>query len=121
MLNEGVTDQVFEYGIAHYAYVLAVTIPFDIRDLKYDSKSQKTIPQVMGVNASKVLSIALLFACMSLLFALVPALKENYLFYLAVGIQMLLVGFMSESRSDLYCAGYIDGSIALLGLSYLLV
>jgi hypothetical protein len=42
----------------------------------------------------------------------------NSVFYFAILAQMILVIFMNERRSDLYCAGLIDGSIALLGASY---
>lgn len=119
MLNEGESNHLFEIGMAHYAYVLAVTIPFDIRDLKYDLKGQGTIPQLIGVSASKMLAIALLLSSMFIISSLFPILLMQPMFYLAFVLQMGLIVLMSESRSDLYCAGWIDGSIAILGLAYL--
>lgn len=119
MLNEGESNHLFEIGMAHYAYVLAVTIPFDIRDLKYDLKGQGTIPQLIGVSASKMLAIALLLSSMFILSSLFPILFMQPMFYLAFVLQMGLIVLMSESRSDLYCAGWIDGSIAIFGLAYL--
>lgn len=119
IINEGHNNHIFEIGLAHYTYVLAVTIPFDIRDLKYDSKDQSTIPQIMGVKASKGLAIALLLVSGFLLMSLFPKLMHNMIFYAAIGTQIVLVLLMKESRSDLYCAGWIDGSIALLGVAYL--
>ncbi len=104
--------------IAHYAYVIAVTIPFDIRDLKYDQSSQKTLPQVIGVWSSKALSLLLLIATGVLMIYWVPIRIDNYWFYLALLVQAALVVAMHPKRSDLYCAGWIDGSIALLGLAY---
>ena len=111
----------WEVFVAHYIYVLAVTIPFDIRDLKYDRERQKTIPQVLGVNGSKVLSILLLAGFTAIMFYSDPNLMHNFVFHLAVSIQVALVVFMNEERSDLYCAGWIDGAIAILGASYFLV
>lgn len=104
--------------IGHYFYVLAVTIPFDIRDLKYDEKNQKTIPQRIGVHGSKLLSIVLLLLGSIFLVGLTPIRSDNYMFYLAIAVQIGLVLGMSTKRSDLYCAGWVDGAIALLGLAY---
>lgn len=104
--------------VAHYCYVVAVTIPFDIRDLKYDSPSQKTIPQVLGVNNARLLALFLMFVFAVFMLYQMESIRWNALFYLAVLIQMILIIGMNEKRSDLYCAGLIDGSIALLGLSY---
>ena len=118
MLNEGETDQLVWISVAHYLYVLAVTIPFDIRDLKYDNPSQKTIPQVIGVEASIILSLFLLVVFSVMMLYIDPRLWANAMFYTAVLIQMFLVLLMNEDRPDTYCAGYIDGVIAILGLSY---
>lgn len=123
LINEfGLTEikgNLITISIAHYFYVLAVTIPFDIRDLKYDTKEQRTIPQVIGVLPSKVLSVVLLviFATI-MIYSFDFELIKNPIFILSVLFQIGLVIFMSEKRSDIYCAGLIDGAIALLGLSY---
>ena len=106
---------------AHYSYVLAVTIPFDIRDLKYDKPTQRTIPQVFGILGSKIISISLLLIFSAIMIFLVEPLSMSPVFYLAVVVQMVFVAFMNPDRSDLYCAGGIDGAIALLGLAYFLV
>ena len=119
-LNEGVelTEQLIWTVMAHYVYIIGVTIPFDIRDLKFDRIHQQTIPQVIGVKAAKVVSILMLFAFMSTMIWQYPNLQTNPFFYLAVSVQLILSFFMNEKRGDLYCAGAIDGAIALLGISY---
>lgn len=104
--------------VAHYAYVFAVTIPFDIRDLKYDRSSQKTVPQVIGVWSSKALSVLLLIATGILMIYWIPIRIDNYWFYGALLVQAALILGMHPKRSDLYCAGWIDGAIALLGIAY---
>jgi 4-hydroxybenzoate polyprenyltransferase len=120
MLNEGMFQNVIETTACHYIYILAVTIPFDIRDLKYDAKAQKTFPQLIGINASKALSVVLLGVFMTLLPMVQSCLLWNVWFYISVLIQIALVIGMNENRTDLYCAGFIDGAIGLLGLSYFL-
>lgn len=106
--------------IAHYLYVLAVTIPFDIRDLKFDRSSQRTIPQVIGIGMSKVLAILLLIVFALMMIWQLPQLLWNAGFMVAVLAQIFLVAGITENRGDIYCAGAIDGAIALLGLSYFL-
>ncbi|MDX2359630.1 MAG: hypothetical protein QNK23_02410 [Crocinitomicaceae bacterium] len=121
MINEGSKENIIWISIAHYCYVLAVTIPFDIRDLKYDTPSHKTIPQVIGVTASKMLSTLLLIAFGAMMALENPILFTGGFFPLSILVQIILVLFMNEKRSDAYCAGAVDGAIALLGLSYFFV
>jgi hypothetical protein len=118
ILNENIEADVLWMFVAHYFYVVAVTIPFDIRDLKYDDPSHKTIPQVLGVFFAKINVVVLLILFSGIMLWQEPALISNWVFHLAVLIQIGLVVFMHEKRSDFYCAGLIDGAIALLGISY---
>lgn len=117
-INEGIDNSLIWIAIAHYCYVLGVTIPFDIRDLKYDLSTQKTIPQVLGVSNARVLALFLIVAFAVIMLYVNHGLWWNGLFYLGVLTQIFLVLFMNEDRSDIYCAGWIDGAITLLGLSY---
>ena len=41
-------------------------MPFEIRDLKYDSNDLKTIPQIYGINNSKYISYVLIFIFISI-------------------------------------------------------
>jgi 4-hydroxybenzoate polyprenyltransferase len=104
----------------HYFYFIAVTIPFDIRDLKYDDTNQKTIPQLMGVSRSKMLAafLIILFSVSSVLIH--KELLLNGIFYVAILLQLYLIIGMDQQKGDLYCAGFIDGAIILLGLAYLI-
>jgi 4-hydroxybenzoate polyprenyltransferase len=120
--NDGVfNESIVWMAIAHYCYVAAVTIPFDIRDLKFDSSSQKTIPQVYGVKTSKLIALGLLAIFSGIMIWQDIDLALSPLFILAVIVQGLFILFMNESKGDIYCAGGIDGAIALLGLCYLFI
>ena len=122
LINENEYSNFLPLCIAHYLYVLAVTIPFDIRDLKFDMPHQKTIPQMIGVAASKALSVWLLLIFGWVMIYFVDGnLMTNPMFVVSILVQILLVLFMNENRSDIYCAGLIDGAIALLGMSYFLM
>ena len=118
VVNEEKEIPILFVALAHYLYTIAATIPFDIRDLKFDSPSQKTIPQVLGVLPSKIVAGVLFFGFAGLMVLSFPELGCNYLFYIAIFVQITLLVLMDENRSDLYCAGLVDGAIALVGVSY---
>ena len=118
MVNEEIHSAKIGYSSAFYVYILAVTIPFDIRDLKYDKVSQRTIPQLLGVLNSKVLSVILLFISTVVFVVIEPTLRINPLFILSMIAQLILILNMNKNRGDFYCAGLIDGAIAILGLSF---
>ena len=121
ILNENIETTVVDFSIAHYAYVLAVTIPFDIRDLKYDSPKQKTIPQFFGVFGAKIIGVVLLLLFDGYMISILDELVYNPLFHVAVFAQIILIIYMNENKREYYCAGLIDGSITLLGMSYFFV
>ncbi|MFP5471362.1 MAG: hypothetical protein ACLGGV_07175 [Bacteroidia bacterium] len=99
-----------------FLFILAITIPFDIRDFYKDNASQKTIPQIIGVNASKVL--ALLFLTLSF-FIHYNFFKVNQLalisYFLLVG---LLILFANPNRKELYFSFWIDGVLVLSQLVF---
>lgn len=121
IINEGIDASAIYVGFAHYLFFLGVTIPFDIRDLKYDKSDHKTIPQVSGIPAAKGIGVLAIVAFSVLMALLIPSLQQSILFYIAVISQLVLLLGMNEKRSDVYCAGLIDGAIAILGISYFIV
>ena len=104
---------------AHYLYFLAIAIPFDIRDLKYDSPTQKTIPQVFGVKKARLISIFLLIISAIILGFIFTYQLLIPLFFIVILIQLLLILFTTERRNEIYYSFFIDGGIAFLGISYL--
>lgn len=46
--------------IKYMCLVIALCIPFEIRDLKYDDSSLRTLPQIIGVDLSKLIGYILL-------------------------------------------------------------
>jgi len=49
--------------VSLFLFVFAITIPFDIRDIKYDSQKIITIPLFFGVKRSKIIAVFSLFTC----------------------------------------------------------
>lgn len=119
MLNENKFEwSVALHALAHAFFIISVAIPFDIRDVKFDHDSHKTIPQVIGIRWAKSISTLLLVSFLLIMVLSAPQLMVSPVFYCAFAVQFVLVLFMNEKRGDLYCAGAIDGAIGLIGLSY---
>lgn len=120
LMNENILDCKMTMLIipAHYIYFLAIAIPFDIRDLKYDLLTQRTIPQVVGTINAKLISILLLIIT-SIILASIFSGQLTPLFIIAILIQILFVLFATEKRQDFFYSVFLDGAIALLGISYL--
>lgn len=104
---------------AHYLYILAITIPFDIRDLKYDIPKQKTIPQVIGITNAKSLSIIFMLLYLFLALLTCPNLQSNWLYISTIFLSIFLIHKVNQDRKEFYYSGILEGTILLTGLSLL--
>jgi 1,4-dihydroxy-2-naphthoate octaprenyltransferase len=121
LLNENNFDiHKWQFVGIHYFYILAVTIPFDIRDLDYDQPSQKTIPQLLGLQNAKILSVILVWAYYIFSMFLYPCLLNNLFFLLSIVLTTFLILFIRKNRPDFYFSGLIEFSIFIVGSSFLL-
>lgn len=106
-------------------FIFAITIPFDIRDLTYDSDKQiATIPSRFGINNSKYFSVVLLF-----LFSAVTFLRFQFKFCSSAELAALvlsaistavLVIMISKTRKELFYSGLIEGTMLFQWLLVLL-
>jgi hypothetical protein len=59
-LNKIEVGQLVLAFLQNFCFVVAITIPFEIRDLKFDADTLKTIPQQVGVENTKKMGYLLL-------------------------------------------------------------
>lgn len=116
-LNKGYSvfdTEVIEIFVQRVIFILALAIPFDIRDIEVDRKNNiDTLPTLMGFGRAKLLSLILL-----ILFIVLGCFFYglDYTFYsrLAIGIlAIFLIIKIKRSRSDLYYMVGIDGIMIL--------
>lgn len=95
---------------AHFLFILAITLPFDIRDLKADIGNQIiTIPNVIGIKATKIVALAsLLIACLMLYF-----FTQNIIIFSILMVAGPLIAKSSPDRPNHYYTIFIDGTIIL--------
>lgn len=97
---------------ANFIFIMALTIPFDIRDLILDEPDKKTIPQLVGENGSIWIAMLLLVVYGLILNEIIG----HFLFASMIGILCALV-FVYRSKKeteDLYFSVVIDGVLLLL-------
>ena len=100
----------FITALQQFIYVLVLMIPFEIRDLRYDSLKLSTIPQRIGVKKTKSIGIVLL-----LVFFLLELFKDDLdnesVFVLAVMllVTMLFIAFSKKDQGKYYSAFWVEG------------
>lgn len=122
--NSELFDSDYFFVAAIFLYILGITVPFDIRDLKYDRKSLKTLPQIFGEKGSKFMAILILAGSVTIFTIL---FQRNYispnLFSLAIAIlslSLILILLSNKDRSNHFYTGLIDGTMVLFLLSGLM-
>ena len=97
-----------------FLYVFAITLPFDVRDIKFDKLTHlKTIPRLIGVKNTIVFSELLLILSTILIYFLPVGL---YFYPLVLGhiITMIIIALTNEKRNEMFYAGWIEGSVIML-------
>lgn len=92
-----------------FLFILAITIPFDIRDAQFDLPELNTLPQVLGVNTSKIIGILALGLVVGL-DTLIPYTNSNFfpINFFMMGLSMMMVAFSGMKRDRFYTAFWIE-------------
>lgn len=107
------------------AFIVALTIPFDVRDLKTDYEYQRTLPMVFGVSRSiKIAENAMIFAFVFAFFNYLIGFFGFPQMLVQLGISIigvLLVRRGKIHRRPLYYSILLDGMIILQGVALLMI
>ncbi|WP_405200450.1 hypothetical protein [Christiangramia sp. LLG6405-1] len=117
LLNQPVLIDFFQ----RFCMVVVLTLPFEIRDLIYDSDSLETIPQRIGVRKTRIFGVVL-----SILICVIEIFQRQFrgysllaLFLVCVIIGIFLLG--SRERQSKYYASFWVESIPIMYLGILLL
>lgn len=95
-------------------FIFAITLPFDIRDLKIDQFTKvKTLPQVLGINKTKILAglLLLIATLFSLLNYRLEAYNAGMLTAILLSYLLALLSniFADRIEHDYFFTGFVDG------------
>ena len=105
----------WQLAIERGIFILAITIPFDIRDLANDAKKGvKTIPSVLGWKSSVLVSIGLLLVFVLTTFFRLGTESPMLTAYLATtAITISVVSLANPNRNDMYCSFWLEGTMLI--------
>jgi hypothetical protein len=103
------TSSVYIEFIQRFLILISITIPFDIRDVNVDPRSLKTIPQLVGVKASKIIGYALLLVFVLLeLYINNLANLNTYILIVIALIAALFLAFSTPQKSRYYTSFWVE-------------
>ena len=113
----------WKLALGRFIFILAITIPFDIRDLANDAKKGvRTIPSTIGWQRSVVFAQLLLVVFMLLVWLRAGTGHPYLLGYLAsTTVTSALVSVATPERSDYYCSFWLEGTMLLQFAAVLLL
>jgi len=116
LLNEnyGFNNDVLIEAIQRYLYVIIAMLPFEIRDMRYDSIKLSTIPQRIGIERTKIIGVLL-----TILVFLLEFFKDefwlNKTIILGIICMLLLVSLLLSNISQKkYFSGFWVEGIPIL-------
>jgi len=123
VVEEGITlsMDLWIVFLQRFLFVVALVLPFDIRDLELDAKHLKTIPQKIGVKYTKLYGVFLLLGFFFLEFFKDELLVENLIVLSLVFIITLLCIVLSAKRQSTYYASFFVEGIPILWLGLLMI
>lgn len=102
------SKQTFLYFLELMFFVVALTLPFDIRDYNFDIDKIKTLPIVLGVKNTKFLGSILLFVSTALHFYNFG--YHGFWEFTCVNIVLLIMLLFSRTKQSTYYASFwIEG------------
>ncbi len=113
------TPAVLIWFLAYCGLFFSLVIPFDIRDLHFDGDKLKTIPALLGVKHSILLSLAVLSLSNVLVFSCTISygmgdIKAFAAFFLWSCVAGIFISKSTPQRKEYYFSFFIDGLMILL-------
>ena len=101
--------------------VVVLTLPFDIRDLKYDAKNLQTLPQVLGVERAKKMGFVLLGVSVFLEFFITPNNNFKTVFIMVFFMLLTLLQRTKIKQTKYYASFWVEAVpiVWLLMLSFI--
>lgn len=118
------SNQVLLYGAERLLFVLALTIPFDVRDMHLDDLSIRTLPMAIGQRRSGYLAM-LILSLLSMLHLVYSEASADYAYSSVYAGSALAIWPLAHRKLNelppLYFTGFLDGMLILLPAAVLLL
>lgn len=96
--------------LQRFFLVLALILPFEIRDLRFDLAQLGTIPQKFGVRGTRIVGMVLIWLFVLLEFFKHQTSKANTVSLIFVGILLIfLIRYSTTRQSKYYASFWVEG------------
>ena len=119
--NYEFTNDVIIVAIKRFLFVLVLMLPFEIRDLKYDSLKLATIPQKIGVTYTKIVGVVLLVVFFFLEFLKANLDQQQLTALLLITVITLIFLVFTRKRQTMYYSSLWVESLPVIWLILLLL
>ena len=108
--------------VQRFLFMIALMLPFEIRDLQYDSLKLSTIPQRIGITNTKIIGILLVMIYFFLEFLKDDIYPNEILIALLVTIiTMLFLVFSSKNQHEYYSSFFVESVPIVWLLLYFII
>ena len=119
--NYGLNSDVIIVLLQRFMFVMVLMLPFEIRDLQYDSLRLSTIPQKIGVKSTKIIGVILVVLFYFLNFFKDTIANEMLLSYLVISVIATVFLVFSKKRQLKYYSSFWVESIPIVWLVLTLI
>lgn len=102
--------------LQRFLLVLALMLPFEIRDMQFDSLKLATIPQKIGIKNTKIMGVILACLFFGLEFFISEKIADNLLIQLIVAVLVMLSILFASRHQGKYYSGFWVESIPVFWL-----
>jgi hypothetical protein len=115
-----ITDVILT-AMQRFIFVIVLMLPFEIRDLRYDSLRLSTVPQKIGVKQTKIIGVLLLLVFFFLeFFKDETGIEEIFILLIISLITLLFVIFSKVYQRKYYSAFWVEG-LPIIWLALILI
>jgi hypothetical protein len=115
------TGEVWVLFLQRFLIILAITIPFDLRDLNYDNIELKTLPQLIGIKKSKNIGYLATVLFFMLGFFLQKETSQIFINLIISAITVAALYYSSENQRKYYSSFWVEAIPILWLLLWLFV
>lgn len=107
-VNQSISFTVLLYALQRFLIIVVLILPFDIRDVQYDSISLQTIPRKIGLEKTKRLGMILLIISLVIEYLLFD--NENYNFSFLIFFFLTIIFLMRAkiTQSKYYSSFFVE-------------
>lgn len=97
-------------GIQRFVFIVVLMLPFEIRDLMYDSLKLATIPQKIGVKQTKIIGVVLLGLFLFLEFFKAGTTAKSLLVSILISVVIsLFLLYSKKEQGTYYSSFWVEG------------